>query len=140
MFKPHVFRAQLINNICFQGPLVLTITINLIAYILGLNALKDAPHSVIYREMRRAGAYMSVLLLVWIPNFTGTVCIYILSYHLYILFHNKRTCLWFVVNILTELYPNSDLDIAMEVIVLLTALQGFFNSIGTRRIHCINST
>lgn len=91
MFNPNLLRAQLVNNLCFQIPLVLTILINLWAYVKvglpgraavpclvssltcpqGLHALRDAPQSVIAREMRRAGIYMSVLLVVWIPNFIG---------------------------------------------------------------------
>lgn len=68
-----------------------------VAAFQGLHALKDAPHSVVSREMRRAGVYMSVLLLVWIPNFS--------------------------VNILAEMNPNMSLDIAMEIIVMLTGLR-----------------
>jgi hypothetical protein len=46
MFSAHKLRAKVINNICFQIPLLLTLAINVWAYLKGLHALRDAPQSV----------------------------------------------------------------------------------------------
>jgi hypothetical protein len=57
-----------LDFIYFQGPLLLTICINVYSYTKGLIALKNSPHSVLGRQMRKAGGYLSVLLIVWVPN------------------------------------------------------------------------
>jgi hypothetical protein len=57
-----------LDFIYFQGPLLLTICINVYYYTKGLIALKNSPQSVLGRQMRKAGGYLSVLLIVWVPN------------------------------------------------------------------------
>lgn len=52
----------------FQLPLLCTILINGYFYTKGILALRNSPHSVIARQMNRAGGYMLVLLVVWVPN------------------------------------------------------------------------
>lgn len=52
----------------FQFPLFLTILINGYFYTKGVLALQNSPHSVIARQMNRAGGFMLVLLIVWVPN------------------------------------------------------------------------
>jgi hypothetical protein len=54
--------------ICFQAPLIAIMLVNIYTYANGLLALKNAPHSVIARQMKRAGGYLGVLLIVWVPN------------------------------------------------------------------------
>eukprot|EP00981_Chlorochromonas_danica_P002999 scaffold601_cov170-Ochromonas_danica.AAC.60 len=51
-----------------QSPILFTIVINLYIYACGLAALSNAPHSVVARQMRKAGGYLAVLILVWVPN------------------------------------------------------------------------
>jgi hypothetical protein len=46
LFNSTHLRSQLVNNICFQGPLCITLLVNLYAYVRGLRGLKDAPQSV----------------------------------------------------------------------------------------------
>ena len=46
MFSSTLLRAKLVNNLCLQLPLLVTIAVNLIFYLRGLHALKDAPQSV----------------------------------------------------------------------------------------------
>lgn len=58
----------LIDILCFQAPLIAMMFVNLYTYARGLAALKNSPHSVIARQMRRAGGYIAVLLIVWVPN------------------------------------------------------------------------
>jgi hypothetical protein len=58
----------LTDLICFQAPLIAIIFLNIYTYIRGLLALHNAPQSVIARQMKRAGGYLAVLLLVWVPN------------------------------------------------------------------------
>ena len=54
--------------ICFQAPLIITIILNVYFYARGLRSLRTSPHSVISRKIRRAGGYIAILLIVWIPN------------------------------------------------------------------------
>jgi len=58
----------ILDIVFFQFPLLLTIVINSISYAKGLWAIRNSPGSVIARQMRRAGGYLGVLLIVWIPN------------------------------------------------------------------------
>ena len=58
----------LTDLICFQAPLIVSILLNVYTYAHGLMALRNSPHSVIARQMKRAGGYMCVLLFVWVPN------------------------------------------------------------------------
>jgi hypothetical protein len=69
-FNHERLNGIIMDLIFFQFPLVLTIFINLYSYAKGIWALRNTPHSVIARQMRRAGGYLGVLLLVWIPNIT----------------------------------------------------------------------
>lgn len=46
LFDSTRLRSRLVNNICFQTPLCVTILVNLYAYVRGLHGLKDAPQSV----------------------------------------------------------------------------------------------
>jgi uncharacterized membrane protein len=57
-----------LDLVFFQVPCILTIFITIYFYIKGIVALKNSPQSVLGRQMRRAGGYLSVLLLVWLPN------------------------------------------------------------------------
>jgi len=68
MFDPTTWLARGTNFICFQVPLFLTIIINVGAFVKGMKALQNSPHSVIAREMKRVGQYLFVLLIVWVPN------------------------------------------------------------------------
>jgi hypothetical protein len=58
----------LVDLFCFQGPLILIIIINVYHYAGGLLELKNAPHSVLARQLKRAGGYIAVLVAVWVPN------------------------------------------------------------------------
>ena len=60
--------GKAIDVLTLQVPLTLTILINLYSYSRGLWALRDSPHSVLAKNMRRAGGYLFVLLFVFIPN------------------------------------------------------------------------
>lgn len=60
--------GTVLDLVYFEIPCMLCIIINIYSYSKGLIALKNAPHSVLGRQMRRAGGYLSVLLIVWIPN------------------------------------------------------------------------
>ena len=58
-----------IDLITVQIPVLFTISINLYSYTRGILALvKDTPQSVVARQMRRAGGYLLVLIIVWAPN------------------------------------------------------------------------
>ena len=46
MFSNNLLRAQIVNNLSLQVPLLITIAVNLIFYLKGLHALRDAPQSV----------------------------------------------------------------------------------------------
>jgi hypothetical protein len=87
-FDSATWTGRLTNNFCFQLPLLITIAANTRAFVLGLRALRNSPHSVdnpsfvfylpliipqiplqvIAREMDRVGKYLIVLLIIWIPN------------------------------------------------------------------------
>lgn len=58
----------LVDIICFQAPLIAITFVNVYMYVRGLLALKNAPQSVIARQIKRAGGYLAVLLIVWVPN------------------------------------------------------------------------
>jgi hypothetical protein len=60
--------GELLDLLLFQFPLFLTILINGYFYMKGIRTLRNTPHSVIARNMNRAGGYMLVLLIVWLPN------------------------------------------------------------------------
>ena len=63
--------------ITFQAPLVITVVLNVYLYIRGLNSLKDAPFAVLSRRLRRAGGYIFVLVIVWVPNLIyNALCIF----------------------------------------------------------------
>jgi hypothetical protein len=57
-----------LDLVLFQFPLFCTIVINGYFYTKGVLALRNSPQSVIARQMNRAGGYMLVLLVVWVPN------------------------------------------------------------------------
>jgi hypothetical protein len=57
-----------LDLVYWQIPLLFTILINFYFYTKGLIALRNSPQSVLGRQMRRAGGYLSVLLIVWVPN------------------------------------------------------------------------
>ncbi len=58
----------ILDLMTFQGPLLVTIIVNCYSYTKGLLALSNTPHSVVARQMRKAGGYLGVLLVVWVPN------------------------------------------------------------------------
>lgn len=58
----------LLDLLCFQVPLIVIAIVNVYTYARGLLALNNAPQSVIARQMKRAGGYLAVLLIVWVPN------------------------------------------------------------------------
>lgn len=58
-----------VDILCFQIPMIVTILADLYCYSIGLYALRNTPRSVRSRQERRAGGYLAVLLLVWIPAF-----------------------------------------------------------------------
>lgn len=65
----HANTSGIVVDVCtFLFPLTLTIGINLYSYTRGLWALRDSPHSVLAKNMRKAGGYLLVLLFVFIPN------------------------------------------------------------------------
>lgn len=68
MFDPTTWLSRGVNFICFQLPLLLTIIINISAFVKGMQALQHSPQSVIAREMKRVGQYLFVLLIIWVPN------------------------------------------------------------------------
>eukprot|EP00602_Paraphysomonas_sp_CaronLab_P006598 CAMPEP_0185035164 /NCGR_PEP_ID=MMETSP1103-20130426/26037_1 /TAXON_ID=36769 /ORGANISM="Paraphysomonas bandaiensis, Strain Caron Lab Isolate" /LENGTH=418 /DNA_ID=CAMNT_0027572123 /DNA_START=135 /DNA_END=1391 /DNA_ORIENTATION=+ len=105
-FNSETWVGRLTNNICFQLPLLLTIATNVSAFTVGLKALKHSPHSVIAREMNRVGKYLFVLLVVWVPNL--------------------------LVNFYQEITPrdkSNRYDVVIEIMVLLTSLQGVLNAL-----------
>ena len=63
-YKP----AVIVDIITIQVPLVITIILNILAYIKGYKALRNSPQSVTARYMRRAGGYLLVLVVVWFPT------------------------------------------------------------------------
>lgn len=91
--------GETMDIVCFQLPLLLTILVNTYFYAKGVLALRNSPHSVVARQMRRAGGYLLVLLLVWLPN----ICYNVLSI--------------FIGN-------NDSFSKLLDVAVLLTSAQG----------------
>lgn len=70
----HTYRpAIIVDIITVQVPIVISLTLNLLAYAKGYRALKDAPHSVLARYMRRVGGYLMVLIIVWVPVFSYNI-------------------------------------------------------------------
>lgn len=67
-FDHEHWNGILLDLAVFQMPILLTIAINLYIYSCGLRSLGNAPHSVIARQMRKAGGYLAVLVVVWVPN------------------------------------------------------------------------
>lgn len=65
--------AKAINIFTFQIPLLITLGVNIYSYSRGLKALRNAPQSVIGRQMNKAGGYIIVLIGVWAPNFVFNV-------------------------------------------------------------------
>lgn len=68
VYNHSVMAGKVIDLATIQAPLVFTIIINLYSYSLGLFALRDSPHSVLARQMRKAGGYLFMLIIVWVPN------------------------------------------------------------------------
>lgn len=103
-FNHHSEMGNIVNLIAFQIPLLLTILANLYYYTNGIIALRTSPHSVVARQMRRAGGYIGVLLLVWIPTmFYNAVVIFKPSEH-------------------------RDLENLLDIGVIMAASQGFLNA------------
>jgi hypothetical protein len=67
-FNHDTIIGMALDLIFFQFPLFCTIVINGYFYTKGVLALRNSPQSVIARQMNRAGGYMLVLLVVWVPN------------------------------------------------------------------------
>jgi hypothetical protein len=67
-FDHNSFIGIFIDIVTFQLPLVFTIIINIYSYSKGLRAIRNTPHSVIARQMKKAGGYLAILLIVWLPN------------------------------------------------------------------------
>jgi hypothetical protein len=67
-FNHNTITGIVLDLATFQGPLLVTIIVNCYSYTKGLLALSNTPHSVVARQMRKAGGYLGVLLLVWVPN------------------------------------------------------------------------
>eukprot|EP01039_Chlorochromonas_danica_P007044 gene7044-7789_t len=67
-FDHDSWNGIIVDLVIFQSPILFTIVINLYIYACGLAALSNAPHSVVARQMRKAGGYLAVLILVWVPN------------------------------------------------------------------------
>ncbi len=74
--------GKYIDIFTLQLPLAFTIIVNLYSYGRGLFALRDSPHSVLARHMRKAGGYLFILIIVWVPN---------IVYNLYSIFLNTNT-------------------------------------------------
>ena len=62
-----------VDLITYQAPLLLTILINCYSYGKGLYYLRNTPQSVLARQMKKAGGYLAVLLVVWVPNFVYNI-------------------------------------------------------------------
>ena len=67
-FNHNTVTGIVLDMTTFQGPLLITIIMNCITYVKGLRALSNTPQSVMARQMRKAGGYLGVLLLIWVPN------------------------------------------------------------------------
>lgn len=91
-----------LDLLTFQCPLLLTILVNCYSYSRGLMALRNTPHSVMARQMRKAGGYLGVLLVVWVPNI--------------------------VYNFLT-MFDGGDDEYHgfLDMVIVLSSLQGFLN-------------
>eukprot|EP01031_Cornospumella_fuschlensis_P025989 gene25989-31382_t len=85
-----------------QVPNLLTILLNIYIYACGLAALNNAPHSVLARQMRKAGGYLAVLIIVWVPNLVYNMLSIIDTSH-------------------------RSYDSLLDLAVLLVSLQGFLN-------------
>lgn len=62
-----------VDLITLQAPLLITILINCYSYGKGLYYLRNTPQSVLARQMKKAGGYLAVLLLIWVPNFVYNI-------------------------------------------------------------------
>jgi hypothetical protein len=69
LFNSTHLRSQIVNNICFQGPLCVTLLVNLFAYVRGVHGLKDAPQSVF--TLLNVTILSLWLLLYWYYKFAG---------------------------------------------------------------------
>lgn len=67
-FNHDEWNGVILDVVVFQTPIVLTILLNTVIYGYGLAALGNAPHSVLARQMHKAGGYLAVLVIVWVPN------------------------------------------------------------------------
>lgn len=94
--------GESLDLVFFQLPLLMTIIINGYSYIKGVRALRNSPHSVVARQMRRAGGYILVLLVVWVPN---------IAYNMLSIFVGN----------------NDSFSALLDLAVFLTSSQGFFD-------------
>jgi hypothetical protein len=67
VFDPNTTQGVATDFVLYQTPLIIMLAFNMYNYLRGLLALRNAPQSVLARSMKKAGGYMSVLFLVWVP-------------------------------------------------------------------------
>ena len=118
-----------VTAVCFQAPVAFTVAYNIYAYVMGVHALRDSPHTVsdpplpggqcsnmssdlclttaqvMQRQVRRARKHVFVQLIVWIP------CICVNLYH----------SLW--------LSQRNEPYLLIQVLIILTSMQGILNSV-----------
>ncbi len=102
-FNHNTITGIVLDLATFQGPLLLTIIVNCYSYTKGLLALSNTPHSVVARQMRKAGGYLGVLLLVWVPN---------IVYNFMSIFNGGN---------------DSQYSGFLDMVIFLSSLQGFLN-------------
>jgi len=104
VFDPTTTQGVATDFVLYQTPLIIMLAFNMYNYLRGLLALRNAPQSVLARSMKKAGGYMSVLFLVWVPvivyNFVAASSRHGYSY-----------------------------DYFFDIAVILQASQGFLNSL-----------
>lgn len=122
MFDPTTWLSRGTNFACFQIPLLVTIVINITAFVKGMKALQSAPQSVIAREMKRVGQYLAVLLLVWVPNLVANLMQWLSVRRHDMSFTGDHHDDDDELNV-TELY-----SAVVGVMILLTTLQGLLNA------------
>lgn len=74
VYDHSVIAAITIDIVTFQAPIFITICVDMFFYSRGILALvRDTPQSVLARQMRRAGGYLLVLVIVWVPNLVYSI-------------------------------------------------------------------
>ena len=124
MFDPTTWLSRGVNFLCFQLPLLLTIVINITAFVMGMRALQYSPQSVIAREMKRVGQYLFVLLIIWVPNLLSNMMQWLSVRKDDMTFKGRS----YEDEDDDELHVTGYYGISVGVMILLTSLQGLLNA------------